>query len=98
MTTNNNCVVCGQTLTQRHRKYCSTHSALASLLWKRRARQANVGAPYHLDWWLMATGDIEAARQAYNEYMSNYMRRRRVRTRSRRPGKVIDGTLLALVA
>ncbi len=97
MASNGNCIICGQSLPPRHGKYCSTHSTSASLLWKRQARKAEAGEPYYLDWWLKASGDLEGARRAYNEYMSGYMRRRRLRERGRPTRRIADGTLFAQV-
>jgi len=84
MDVKSNCCLCEQPLPPRHRKYCGRCSAKASLLWKRQERQGNRGAAYWLDHWLKLTGDLSAARRAYNAYMRSYMRAYRLRRCARR--------------
>jgi hypothetical protein len=80
METNPTCP-CGKPLPPRHRKYCAEHSHLAGLLWKRLQRQACCGTRYWFDHWLKAEGSEAAARDAYNAYMRDYMRRYRAKQR-----------------
>jgi hypothetical protein len=75
---------CGRSLPRNHRshrKYCASCSKRASVLWKRRQRAANRGMTYWLDHWLKAAGSEEEGRRLYNEYMRQYMRKYRLRTR-----------------
>jgi hypothetical protein len=74
MAMNRNCVVCGYSLPSPHRKYCSSIRPRRACSGG-QARKAHAGEPYYLDWWLKATGSIDAARSAYNDYVREYMRR-----------------------
>jgi hypothetical protein len=73
------CYLCAQPLPARRRKYCPSCAGEARRLWKREQRRANHGSPYWLDHWVKQTGDLKAAREAYNEYMRTYMQRYRQR-------------------
>jgi hypothetical protein len=73
------CYLCAQALPARRRKYCPTCAAEARRLWKREQRRANRGSSYWLDHWVKQTGDLAAAREAYNGYMRDYMQRYRQR-------------------
>jgi hypothetical protein len=77
---------CGGLLPPGHRKYCGDCSLRASALWKRARRRSDHGTCYWFDHWLKVHGSEVAARDAYNLYMRNYMRRYRVqRHRGRTP-------------
>jgi hypothetical protein len=68
---------CGRPLPPRHRRYCGDCSLHASALWKRARRRSDHGTRYWFDHWLKVHGSEAAAREAYNLYMRNYMRRYR---------------------
>ena len=72
------CVICFRPLSGRFRKYCQSHSRLASAIWKRTHRRLwkVSGDRYWLSDWKNRT--TEERRTYFRSYMRAYRRRVRV--------------------
>jgi len=70
------CSYCQKDLPPGKRKYCSTHSNLASVLWKREHRRLwkQKGEKYWLSDW--KSKSHEERKEYFRRYMRNYRRRR----------------------